>query len=88
MGYGNIFGTYGTPAPPPDDPPKIDPLTVPLSPEHPKTWTGREDRVRWVLHNFTPGEQHQLFRLLHDANRVRYSTAKGIEERERKALGE
>lgn len=65
---------------------KLDPLTQPLPCAPPLTWTGRLDRVAWVLEHFTPGELHELFKVAHDAKGVRYSNVVRVTEKERKGI--
>jgi hypothetical protein len=64
--------------------PKPDPMTQPLPIVTPDTWLAREDRVRWVLENFTKGESAKLCRLLKD--KYAHYDLRAIERQERESL--
>ena len=63
-----------------------DPMSAPLPVAPPATWTGREDRVAWVLRNFTAGELAKVYRLLHDGHGLRRATCTDVETKEQKSL--
>lgn len=72
--------TTATPSP---DTPVGRVLSAPLPPAVPMTWVGCEDRVLWVLHNFSPGEKSLLYKLLHDKEQFTNENAPHILRDER-----
>ena len=58
---------------------------LPLQPNAPPTWQGREHRVEWCIQHLTKGEKAFLYRMLH-AEGARIDTCHEVERRERKEL--
>ena len=64
-------------------PPLTDPLAEPLRPAVPGTWGEKEDRVRWVRANLSPGEQALLYKLAHDVDGLRVDRCNDIIRKEK-----
>ena len=58
-------------------------LTRALSPDPPRYWEDREERVRWVRANLTPGEQAMLYRIAYEADGLRIEKCRAIERAEK-----
>lgn len=42
-----------------------------LSPKHPTSMDEADERIRFVVENFLPGEKAKLYRLFHDVDKIR-----------------
>lgn len=84
-GFPGLYGGIPSGAEPADAKP-ADPKTLPLPVAPPADWQGREDRVAWVIANFTTGETAKLYRTLRDGMDFRNRNVFELESKERKAL--
>ena len=63
----------------------LQPVDCSLGAGAPPSWAGREERVEWVLHNFTKGEKAFLYRMLH-AQGIHLADCRALEDTEKKGL--
>jgi hypothetical protein len=53
-----------------------------LPAEAPESWALKEERVRWVVEKFTPGELAKLYRTLHEGYNLRIGSCRAMEVKE------
>lgn len=52
----------------------------PMYPSMPQTWTEKEDRIAWVLTNFSTAMLAKLYQMLHEGQNYRHKSAHAIRE--------